>query len=41
MAEDSFTTDITAIRERARQKMEEGPVLGDEEEEEEERTSGS
>jgi bacterioferritin len=24
----SFTTDITAIRERARQKMEEGPVTG-------------
>ena len=26
MAEGSFTTDITAIRKRARQKMEEGPV---------------
>jgi bacterioferritin len=26
MPEGSFTTDITAIRERARQKMEEGPV---------------
>ena len=26
MAAGSFTTDITAIRERARQKMEEGPV---------------
>ena len=25
----SFTADITAIRERARQKMEEGPVTGD------------
>ena len=24
----SFTTDISAIRERARQKMEEGPVTG-------------
>jgi hypothetical protein len=24
----SFTADITAIRERARQKMEEGPVTG-------------
>jgi bacterioferritin len=28
MADDSFTADITAIRERARQKMEEGPVTG-------------
>lgn len=28
MAAGSFTTDITAIRERARQKMEEGPVTG-------------
>ena len=28
MAAGSFTTDITAIRKRARQKMEEGPVTG-------------
>jgi bacterioferritin len=28
MAAGSFTADITAIRERARQKMEEGPVTG-------------
>jgi len=28
MPDGSFTTDVTAIRERARQKMEEGPVTG-------------
>ena len=28
MAAGSFTTDITAIRERARQKMADGPVTG-------------